>query len=160
MGAGCGYTSDIDKEFTFWVEPYEPQEEDYMEYTRTYIEDFPEDPEGCLSFNDWAEHEKDHLMDWFWENLEEAFKDKRLRSYYYDSKYKTLENGLYTIKLEPTYYGDGLVFNFDFKDDSQQNLVNLAEANYNKAWNKMVKVLKDHGFRLRIATSGYTSGEL
>lgn len=76
------------------------------------------------------------------------------------------KNGLYKLTLEPKPMGDGIIFmleprhdEFDYygKKDSRYT---LAAANFNKAENYIWKAVQKAGYKLRIATSGYTARDL
>ena len=72
------------------------------------------------------------------------------------------QNGLYKIDLESTYYGDGIVVKLEdkFEDStcpSDIKLSNLAQANHEVHYDRIITALKESGLELRIATSGYTS---
>jgi hypothetical protein len=65
-------------------------------------------------------------------------------------------NGLFTVKLEGKYHGDGVVINFQ-KDSPYPA---LAQRNFIGAENKILKAIQKAGYQLHIATSGYTSEKL
>ena len=92
MGAGCYYTSDIDKEKTFWIELPEFENE--------------------FDFEFW----KEELI----YNLEHLTKSKKFAAYVFDSDangFGEIYSNLHRIKLESTYHGDGIVFNFDLVEN-------------------------------------------
>lgn len=64
-------------------------------------------------------------------------------------------SSLYELRLESTYYGHGLVFRMEPHED----YYNLAMANHAKNYKFIAKLIHAAGYRLRIATSGWTSGE-
>ena len=81
-----------------------------------------------------------------------------------DNKYA---NGLFEIKLEQNYYGDGYIIyiepryiNDNYGRADKDKRYYLAMANHNKAEAKIWKALQDNGFDLYIATSGYTSTKI
>lgn len=65
-------------------------------------------------------------------------------------------NKLYRIELKSTYYGEGLIVCFKCQSDQY---INLAIKNFEYAENKVLKALAKNGYKLRFATSGYTSKE-
>ena len=66
---------------------------------------------------------------------------------------RTFVNGLFTLTIESLYYGDGIVFYLEPNEDHY----NLAVHNHTACYDKLKKALIEEGFKLRIATSGYTS---
>jgi hypothetical protein len=86
---------------------------------------------------------------------------------YYHNDDLNFENGLFKLNFESTYYGDGLVIQLTPRYEEYSGyygvknpLYFLAMANFNKAESKIWKTLQKAGYKLRIATSGYTSTEL
>lgn len=67
-------------------------------------------------------------------------------------------NGLYTLYLEFTYYGNGLIFRLEPHEDDTK-IYNLAMANFDKNYHHLARVLIKDNFKLRIASSSYTSME-
>lgn len=74
----------------------------------------------------------------------------------YEFDGEDFKNGLYKIELKSTYYGDGLIVYFKNRYDEYTN---LAIHNFVLSENKVLKALHKNGYKLRIATSGYTSRE-
>lgn len=74
----------------------------------------------------------------------------------YEFDGEEFKNGLYKIELKSTYYGDGLIVYFKNRYDKYTN---LAIHNFVLSENKVLKALHKNGYKLRIATSGYTSKE-
>ena len=74
----------------------------------------------------------------------------------YEFDGEEFKNGLYKIELKSTYYGDGLIVYFKNRRDEY---INLAIGNFDSSENKILKALHKNGYKLRIATSGYTSKE-
>jgi hypothetical protein len=75
-----------------------------------------------------------------------------------------IRNGLFEIKLESKYDGDGIIIYIEpryIKDNwgraAYDRRYYLAMSNHNKAEAKIWKALQDNGFDLYIATSGYSS---
>jgi len=163
MGAGCYYTSDIDKEKTFWLELPSYTEEDFKAYQAQYLEDCGEHYLG--NFEDWCYYQADSDYEYVMSELE-YFCDSQLSDCWsFDAKSKRFENSLYYVDLESTYYGDGLVFNFksiyeDCYYPEDTKLHNLAVSNYHKTFQMFKRKLIDFGFNLFIATSSYTSTKL
>ena len=63
----------------------------------------------------------------------------------------------FKIKLESTYYGDGIIINVDENINRiHENSFSLVLSNLDKIYNKIAKHLNKY-FELSIATSGYTS---
>lgn len=74
----------------------------------------------------------------------------------YEFDGEEFKNGLYKIELKSTYYGDGLIVYFKNRRDEY---INLAIRNFSSSENKVLKTLHKNGYKLRIATSGYTCKE-
>jgi hypothetical protein len=73
---------------------------------------------------------------------------------------------LYKIHFEPTYYGDGIIIkqtcllnDADYLEPNEIKLRNLANYNFEKNYYSMINKLCKLGYKFRIATSPYTSGE-
>lgn len=66
-------------------------------------------------------------------------------------------NGFFDISLESTYHGEGIVLDFDVLGGLDASTEALARATYAKSWRKVARNLMKWGFKLRIATSGYTA---
>lgn len=145
MGAGNYYTSDIDKEPTFWVNLPHSEGADQLDY----------------------EHEHELFLENLDYTLDTLCKSNKFKAwdFYNDQGKRTLECGLYIIELQHTYYGDGLVFNFKAVDNYDycgfiDANANLALANYPATFNKWKKALLKAGLSLRMASSAWTSFEL
>jgi len=74
----------------------------------------------------------------------------------YEFDGEEFKNGLYKIELKSTYYGDGLIVYFKNRRDEY---INLAIRNFDSSENKVLKTLHKNGYKLRIATGGYSSKE-
>lgn len=86
---------------------------------------------------------------------------------YYQNDDLEFSNSLFKLKFEYTCYGDGLIIQLvpryselDYWTGNKNPLYCLAMANYDKAELKIWKALQKAGYKLNIATSGYTSMEL
>ena len=134
MGAGCYYTHNtIPNAKAFWVN-VESEHEDNL-----FHEDYQD--------------EKDNIKDC-------------LRELGYCDKHSTnLENGLYEIVFDSSYYGESIIVMLESKHEGSYypdviRLHNLAVANHNKSYLKIQKHLIGKGFKLRMASSGYTSYQI
>lgn len=87
----------------------------------------------------------------FWSNIA-----KIIKSCGYNQNNDYFYNKLYRIELKSTYYADGLIVCFKCQSDQY---INLAIKNFEFAENKVLKALAKNGYKLRFATSGYTSKE-
>ena len=74
----------------------------------------------------------------------------------YEFDGEEFKNGLYKIELKSTYYGDGLIVYFKNRRDEY---INLAIGNFDSSENKILKALHKNGYKLRVATGGYSSKE-
>lgn len=74
----------------------------------------------------------------------------------YEFDGEEFKNGLYKIELKSTYYGDGLIVYFKNRRDEY---INLAIGNFDSSENKVLKALHKNGYKLRVATGGYSSKE-
>jgi hypothetical protein len=103
------------------------------------------------------EFESSNDLDFIMEDLEQILSDNgwEKKSSRSNCEY---HNGLYELFLESTYYGEGLVIRIEPKDDKYT--FGLAMANHSKSENKILRAIAKSGYKLRIATSGYTSTEL
>ena len=135
MGAGNYYTSDMDQEKTFWID---------LDFDTENMDEDEIQLQSEIQFDD-VQYTIDTIC-----------KSKTFRTWHFDGDSMELENGLYIIKLESTYYGDGLVFNFQ----ANEHHYNLAFANYSKAFDKWKRALIAAGLRLRMARSAWTSYQL
>lgn len=84
----------------------------------------------------------------------------------YNDSDQTIETPMYKIWFESTYYGDGIIIKQELKfnnnynlDPYEQKLKNIANYNFKKNYYSMINKLCKLGYKFRIATSGYTSGE-
>lgn len=68
-----------------------------------------------------------------------------------------LTNNLFKIDLEWAPYNSGLIIKFS---PNTEKYLNLAIHNFPKAELKVLRKLQKEGYKLRIATSGYTSTEV
>ena len=134
MGAGCYYTHNtIPNAKAFWIEVSSEHEDE-------------------LFHEDYAD-EKNYI------------KDCLRELGYCDKHSKNLENGLYEIVFDSTYYGESIIVMLESKFERREyvdetRLHNLAVANHKKSYRKIQKHLMKMGFKLRMASSGYTSYEI
>jgi len=105
----------------------------------------------------------------FWIDIDNSEEDF-IHEYILDDIYSSIEsfgfvgidrnkliNGLFEIIIEPKYYGDGYVIRMEPHTEDDERIYYLALANHNKHYSSLGKKLKNAGYNLRIATSGYTS---
>ena len=141
MGAGCYYTHnnfDGERKRAFWIE----------------LDLYFEDEETGEEVYD------DNLWDDTVDNLKYTFEDL---GYEFVDTYK-FENGLYTLELESGYMNE-IVVKLEPKGEErcysdEQRIYNLAVANHDRCYDKLIRALKKEGYKLRMATSGYTSGAI
>ena len=135
MGAGCYYTHKTynDRRRAFWVELNTEEQDD--ELADFYVQDF--------------------IYELFNSILPSLGYDTRKSEKYGHEAW----NGLYEVRMESTYYGDGIVIALESRHDGSPTH-NLADANHWKAYDRLKRALLEHGYELRIATSGYTSERL
>jgi len=135
MGAGCNYTHKCNGEKAYWIEV--PQSE-----------------------NDPEQWEYDQVREDIGQILESLG-----YTYYGRSRYAQQAdymNGLFSVFLESTYYGDGLIVRLEPRADNdyyQTNLYNLAMANHARAERKIAKALNQF-YPLSYATSGWTAATI
>lgn len=99
----------------------------------------------------WIELKDSDQYSFEWELISDIIKEC---GYNYNENY--FYNQLYKIELKSTYYGDGIIVYFSNNSDPY---INLAIHNFGFAENKVLKALYKNGYKLIIATSGYTSRE-
>ena len=135
MGHGCYYTNNETKSRAFWID---------LSY---YYED---------------EETKEDTYDAFlWDDTISNLKYE-LESIGYTQKDEyNFYNGLFNLVLESGYGGE-VVFrleplNINCYYSEDVRIYNLALGNHSKCYNKLAKELVKVGYKLRIATSGYTS---
>jgi hypothetical protein len=135
MGSGCYYTHTCNKERAAWIDlpPSQDANEDFEE--NDYPDYVREDLENLLTGN----------------GYEKAY-----------SEPCDFYNGLFDIFLESTYYGDGIVIRIEPRHDewSHKGRYQLALANHHRTERKILKLISKSGYKLRIATSGYTATDL
>jgi hypothetical protein len=81
---------------------------------------------------------------------------------YYKQDRLTYRNGLVEVTFESTYYGDGIVVLIEpiyVGNYYDCKLYNLAITNHTRIENRILKAIHKCGYKLRYATSGYTSAE-
>jgi hypothetical protein len=85
---------------------------------------------------------------------------------YSDTKDQEILTPMYRIWFESTYYGDGIIIkqncllnDADYLEPNEIKLRNIANYNFEKNYYSMINKLCKLGYKFRIATSGYTSGE-
>lgn len=78
---------------------------------------------------------------------------------YYDghNQRNVFYNGLFKLTLEEKHYGDGIIFMLAPRHDEYDKRYNLANANFLRSENKILRAVQKAGYTLRIATSGYTA---
>lgn len=135
MGAGCYYTHSETKTRAAWIDlqPSQDANEDFE--GNDYFDYVREDLENLLTGN----------------GYEKAYSEKC--DFY---------NGLFDIFLESTYYGDGIVIRIEPRHDEWNHgkRYSLALANHHRTERKILKLIFESGYKLRIATSGYTAEDL
>lgn len=134
MGAGCHYTNE-DGSRAIWIEiPEEAQN----------------NPD---SYDYWTEE--------LYTRLDQVMENDKTFEFYTPEQNKgvaAIESCGYVIKLEPSYYGDGLVFKMEAHenlDGSYSLLMHNMAKSYFRIMKKIIKAFEDQEFR--IATSRYTS---
>lgn len=132
MGAGCWYHHNCNKERAAWIDLYPNGKET----------DSDEDDQDDYNFifSDVA----NILIELGYNN---------------QTKVNVFCNGLFEVHLESTYYGDGLIIRIEPFIDYDQRY-NLAMANHHRAEKRILRTLCKEGYKLRIATSGYTATDL
>jgi hypothetical protein len=139
MGAGCYYTNKYyDKD-------------NHEQYVKAVWLDI--DPEDEYDYSD---------------QMSNLFHDLKsiLNVVYSDDKDYEIQTLLYKISFESTYYGDGIIIkqtcllnDADYLEPNEIKLRNLANYNFEKNYYSMINKLCKLGYKFRIATSNYTSGE-
>lgn len=129
MGAGCYYRNSLDKK-AFWIDL---------------------DTDVFEGMSDEETQDKYDIACGYTLSLIEEVLSK--------TKYKKVtplryESEMYILELEGTYYGDGIVFYLEPKEEYEKLGTAMFDKNY-KGLGK--KLLKHFNESLRIATSGYTS---
>ena len=78
---------------------------------------------------------------------------------YYDghNQRNVFRNGLFKLTLESKYYGDGVIFMLEPRHDEYDKRYNLANANFLRSENKILRAVQKAGYELHMATRGYTS---
>ncbi|MCP3921320.1 MAG: hypothetical protein GY714_01915 [Desulfobacterales bacterium] len=140
MGAGCYYTLEENRDIkAYWVNIQVEDEEGYGE-----------DDDG------WAfEFVLDQLKETILE-LPICAKYGLIPSNTGYNNNKIYYGDMFIVSLDSTYYGDGILINFEFQDVDCEGLQN---HNYEISYNKLIKHI-NKSFELSIATSGYTSATL
>ena len=139
MGAGCYHTHDdnaIENQRAFWVEVgswYVNEETDEIE-----VDEFAWD---------------DTI-----ENLGQIFDELGYIQTGKARDYRWINN-MYEIVIESTYDGDGAVIKLN-PLELEPGLYALALYNHDRSYDRIKRALLQRGYKLRIATSGYTSEEL
>jgi hypothetical protein len=134
MGAGCYYTHKETGTKAFWIDL------DNLEYD---------------------ENDSDQYEDNFWFEVENIKTQIHSLNYEIDRFDRLkLYNGLAEVKLESTYYGDGIVVLLEPNQYQDSALFNLFLANHNRMYNRIKRKLLQAGYKLRIATGGFTSMEV
>lgn len=73
------------------------------------------------------------------------------------NSFENISNDLFEIKLKSTPYGDGIIIYIEPINGCYQNIYNLAMANHHRAERRIWRALQKAGYKLNIATGGYTS---
>jgi len=135
MGHGCYYTNKITRTKAFWIDinPYYEDEETGEEI---FDEHAWSDEVGNIKYE-----------------LEKI-------GYTQDSTYE-FHNGLFNLILE-SGHGNEIIIRLEPKGEEQYytediRIHNLALANHSRSYSKIGKHLLSQGYKLRIASSGYTS---
>lgn len=71
--------------------------------------------------------------------------------------YRNLKNGLFKIELKSTYYGEGIIIELVPNCKDYDCTYSLAMANFNRVEERILRLIHNEGFKLRIATSGHTA---
>lgn len=138
MGAGCNYTNE-----------YYDKNNKKQSIKAVWLEIDPED-------------EYDYT-----DSISNLFYDlKSVLNVKWEDKDQTIQTPLYNIFFESTYYGDGIIIKqevfydkSDYLEPNEKRLQALANSNFEKNYYSMINKLCKMGYKFRIATSGYTSGE-
>ena len=133
MGAGCRYTNNTTKELAYWIDLDIEYDENDIVAGQFQYDDTIEDLSGII---------------------------EELGYHSVDSRNRIFSNGLFKLELESTYYADGLVIQLNPKMDEWDKEYNLAISNLERGERKILRKLLKSGYKLRIATSGYTSTEV
>jgi hypothetical protein len=109
-------------------------------------------------------NEEDNIEGFDYKDTEHEIKNILTQIGYTIDSCDKIRNGLFEIKLEGTYYGDGIIIyiepRYEYDEWGRSHYdrrYHLAMANHAKAENKIWKALQKEGFELNIATGGYTS---
>jgi hypothetical protein len=138
MGAGCYYTNKYyDKD----------DQEQYIKAVWLEV-----DPEDEYDYQD---------------SISNLFYDlKSILNVKWEDKDCAIQTPLYDIAFESTYYGDGIIIKqevfydkSDYLEPNEIKLKNIANYNFEKNYYSMINKLCKLGYKFRIATSSYTSGE-
>lgn len=101
------------------------------------------------------------------DQISNLFNDlKSILNVKWKEKDQTIRTPLYNIFFESTYYGDGIIIkqeciynNLDYLEPHETKLRNIANYNFEKNYYSMINKLCKLGYKFRIASSSYTSGE-
>ena len=137
MGAGCYYTNE-----------YYDKNNKKQSVKAVWLEIDPED-----------EYDYQYSVDDLHIELQ-----KILNHIYLDNQ--DIYTNLYRVWFESTYYGDGVIIKQEtryidehYLEPDEKKLQALANCNFEKNYYSMINKLCKFGYKFRIATSGYTSGE-
>jgi hypothetical protein len=116
----------------------------------------------------WVEvesEEEDELFHEDYQDEKDYIKDCLRELGYCDKYSKNLENGLYEVVFESTYYGDSILVMLESKYERRHyadevGLHNLAVSNHDRSYRKIQKHLLKNGIKLRMAAGGYVSYEI
>lgn len=138
VGVGCYYTlknynTDGERIRAYWVEI---DSTDYPDY------------DTCFDYEELIYEIISTLRAAFPKMLGDCHNDNEM---YYGENFK--------IILESTYYGDGIIINFEIIENGDEPHWALIQYNYERCYDKIVRAV-NKSFALRIATSGFTSQEI
>jgi hypothetical protein len=112
-------------------------------------------------------NEEDNIEGFDYKDTEDEIKNILTQIGYTIDSCDKIRNGLFEIKLEGTYYGDGIIIyieprysQYDYYSGKLDSRYTLAMANHHRAENKIWKALQKECFELNIATGGYTSQKI
>jgi hypothetical protein len=106
----------------------------------------------------------DEPNEFYWEwFIEEVKCELEELGYFCESQY-AFSNGLYNLRLETTYHGDGLLIYIDEKgedgyDYADTRINNLARANFDRAECKIIRTLNKR-WAVCVASSSYTANRI
>ena len=78
---------------------------------------------------------------------------------YRENNRRNYSNGLFEVILDSTYDGRGIIIYLEPIAEEHENNYRLALANHERSEKRILKSLIKAGYKVRFATSGYTSAE-